>query len=48
MSMSAQVEQDEQDTEYELWCAVVEERQAYAAMRFLVPTCHCPSPSAAR
>jgi hypothetical protein len=43
MSMSAQVEQDEQnDAEYELWCAVVEERQAYAAMRFLVPELSLP------
>ena len=40
MSMSAQVEQD--DAEYELWCAVVDERQAYAAMRFLVPELSLP------
>jgi hypothetical protein len=40
MSMSAQVQQD--DAEYELWCAVVEERQAYAAMRFLVPDLSLP------
>ena len=49
MSMSVlneqvqQVEQDEQvDAEYELWCAVLDERQAYAAMRFLVPELSLP------
>jgi hypothetical protein len=40
MSMPAQVEQD--DAEYELWCAVLDERQAYAAMRFLVPELSLP------
>ena len=43
MSMSAQVEQD--DAEYELWCAVLDERQAYAAMRFLVPELSLPESS---
>ncbi|BEP12216.1 hypothetical protein acdb102_05270 [Acidothermaceae bacterium B102] len=43
MSIPAQVEPLEQDdAEYELWCAVLDERQAYAAMRFLVPELSLP------
>lgn len=43
MSIPTQVESLEQnDAEYELWCAVLDERQAYAAMRFLVPELSLP------
>ena len=43
MSIPAQVEPLEQNAaEYELWCAVLDERQAYAAMRFLVPELSLP------